>query len=261
MYPYIKKQDRRLYDRLNRDIKLNYPDHNEKKPNEVRDAYIKDLMNNQTFEPTHKANYEHAKKPLKKTIKEFSWKHYLLIAFFGLVFGGFTLGTLEFSAKTPSKKKKALSTAMMFLGGLGLGAASAVAFKDSDREYEIDSFYNRLIIRYFDKLKKKDSKTFSDDVLLNCNPEMVRVIRAILMANMSERDTKRIQYVATTTTFANAGSNINELRRLESDIKYAMKILEKSLSENPELDALLKKAYNGYIPELFVINSANQKTK
>ena len=245
MYPYLKKQDRRLYDRLNRDEELICPNHNKEESNTVRDEYIADLIKNQSFEPTYKANYEHAKEPLKKTIHDFSWKYYLLIAFFGLTFGGFTFGVLQSDKTHQPTKKKALATVLMLLGGLGLGVASAISFKQTNRESEIDSFYNRLIIRYFDKLKKENPNDFSEQKLLACNPEMVRVIRAILMANMSERDTKRLQYVATTTTIANVSSNIDELRRMESDIKYATRILEKSLKENPDLDILLKKAYNG----------------
>ena len=267
MYPYIQKQNRNLQATFAKDKDLMHPIHNAKEENEQREAYINDLMGKTDFVKTYKKNYEAVREPLKHTIKSFSLRHILLILFFGSVFGGVTAGVVnsEKAANTiQTKKDIAKDVAIVFLSvlaGLGIGTSAAVAFKQSDKETAIDNFYNRLIIRYFYKLKRISPDVFSEDILKNCNPEMLRVIAAILMTNMSPEETKKIQNIATTTLFLHDDRDIMTMRKIETNIKTALKIVENCMLKNPELEDLVHRAYTGYIPETFMLNSVKQNTK
>ena len=265
MYPYTKKKDRNIAARFAKDMALIHPVHNTKETNATRDAYITNLVNKPDFVKTYTNNDKLKQEPLKKTIASFSGKDIFLMLFFAFVIGGISLGVIKSEQPAQiTKTQKAQDAAVVLalaLIGLGLGGAVAVAFKQVARENAIDGFYHRLTVRYFYKLKKIAPDVFKEDVLINCNPEMMRVITVILMANMSKEDTKKIQEIAVRVPCLHDDRDIETMKAIEADINVALKIIEKSLADNPELGAVVRKAYSGYIPATFVLNSENQNTK
>ena len=265
MYPYTKRANRNIVAKFLKDKELLCPTHDKDEQKETHEAYIQDLISKPDFVKTYKANEEHSQEPLKKTIVNFSLREILMILFFVLTTGGLTYGVVKSEepvqiTKTQKTEKIAIVLLAALIGAM-VGTATAVAYKRADRTASIDTFYGRLIVRYFTKLQKTSPDMFQEDLLKNCNPEMMRVISAILMANMPEKDTKKIQEIAVKVPFLRDDRDINTMRKIEVDIKTALKIVETCLLKNPELDSLIQQAYKGYIPTTFVLNSSNQKTK
>ena len=265
MYPYTKKKDRNIVARFVKDNDLMYPVNEQKKQSKIHDDYIEDLINKPDFVKTYKANNKRSKEPLKKIISGLSGKEILLILLFTLAVGGLSYGVIKSeetqqTTKTQKSKNSAVIL-LMTLVGFGLGSLTAITFKQTNRESAIDSFYSRLVARYFTKLNKIDPDVFTEDIILNCNPEMTRVITAILMANMSEQDTKKIQEIALRVPCLHDDKDIETMKTIEAEIKAALRIIEQCFVNNPELHSLVKQAYTGHIPTTFVLNSENQKTK
>ncbi len=267
MYPYTKRQDRNIVARFTKDWDLMYPERNPEEINQKRDAYIADLISKPDFVTTNKANDKRYAEPLKKTLLNFSGKEKFLIFLCAFIIGGTSYGVIKSEEKPQSQlttKDKIENAAIVLLAmliGTLFGTATVAALKRTNRESAIDNFYNRLVIRYFNKLKKIAPNVFTEDIIMNCNPEMARVITAILMANMPEQDTRKIQEIALSVPFLYSNTDIKTMKIIESDIETALKIIEQNLANNLELGNLVESAYTGYIPTTFILNSELQQTK
>ena len=128
------------------------------------------------------------------------------------------------------------------------------------------TLYARLSVRIFD-LMHETYPELDENVLRACNPEMARVIRALLIANMSDDDVHDINEIAervakTLNDMSSLDKNAQNSAKIQcnNDIKRAMAIVENNIAINQNLYSAIYELYRGKVPAQFVFES-NQNTK
>ena len=254
-----KTENNKMELRFKRDAKLGHPGHTSANQPEARKEYIDRLIKNADFRPTYiqnDARFEESAREIFSHLRKFDiFVIVAMMAILGSIGGACKYST--YNPKTTTAKKVLGSTPYALFGilaGLLFGCVTTVANKRSDRESGVESFYNRMIVRLFDVLHKT-YPDLDENVLRNCNPEMARVIQAIMIANMSESDTRTIHNIAMKlydTTYPNTLTE-KEMQDIEKGIKQASIIVLNTLSEHPELNDMVIDAYRGKIPAKFVL--------
>lgn len=259
---YSKKAEKKLVQQFKRDGALGFPYHtSDNKPAE-RDAFISALVKSKTFAPTCEQNYEKFKDSVKETVKKFNTFDYFCIAMFTLSVGGFAyLSTSLEAPKTTfmqqhQKAVMVVATLLGFLAGAGLGFANQVSSERINKDNDSENLYNRLSVRLFDVLREKYSD-LDENVLKACNPEMARVIRALVIANMPENDVREIQAIATTVAKQLRDATPKTEKRVfhncNEAIKTALSIIEQNLITNPQLHDAILSVYRGGVPAQFIL--------
>ena len=268
----IKKQLQRAKNQLNRDDKLAFPYHNTDLEPMARAEFIKQLRNSETFVPTNKKNAYKTDEPMRATLKKFNGFDYFCIAVFGLATGtlGYTMSK-ESTQNTKIVQSRFDSSVIAFglaglLIGLMIGTINQVALNSSNRDNDIESLYARLSVRIFD-LMHETYPELDENVLRACNPEMARVIRALLIANMSDDDVRDINEIAervakTLNNMPSLDKNAQNSGKIQcnNNIKRAMAIVENNIAINQNLYNAIYELYRGKVPAQFVFES-NQNTK
>lgn len=268
----IKKQLQRAKNQLNRDDKLAFPYNNSDTEPAARAEFIKQLNNSETFVPTNKKNAKKTDEPIRATLKKFNGFDFVSVAFFGAI-----VGTLGYSVATANKPQTKFvqnifnpSVCSFVLAGLlfGLlaGTGNQISLKRANRDNDIESLYARLSVRIFD-LMHETYPELDENVLRACNPEMARVIRALLIANMSDDDVRDINEIAervakTINNMSSLDKNAQNSAKIQcnNDIKRAMAIVENNIAINQNLYSAIYELYRGKVPAQFVFQS-NQNTK
>lgn len=268
----IKKQLQRAKNQLNRDDKLAFPYNNSDTEPMARAKFIKQLRNSETFVPTNKKNDSKTAEPMRATLKKFNGFDYFCIAVFGLATGtlGYTMSK-ESTQNTKIVQSRFDSSVIAFglaglLIGLMIGTINQVALNSSNRDNDIESLYARLSVRIFD-LMHETYPELDENVLRACNPEMARVIRALLIANMSDDDVRDINEIAervakTLNNMSSLDKNAQNSAKIQcnNDIKRAMAIVENNIAINQNLYSAIYELYRGKVPAQFVFQN-NQNTK
>ena len=143
------------------------------------------------------------------------------------------------------------------LVGFGAGLATTVHSHRMIRKYDVERFYNRMAIRLFSVLKKV-YPDLQDNALLNYNPESSLVITTLLMANMSEEDTKKIQSLAITLSNKDNVEK-DDLQEYEAGINEAFEIVKTALDQDQDLYYSILQVYNGIIPRNFNLHQSKIK--
>lgn len=265
---YTKKEER-LYKQFEKENNLMYPLRDGKTADVVRDEFIKQLIASPDFVATYTANDELMQEPIKKIIKSFKAPAYVMVAFIGLAFGGITTGALAQDEHQKVDIKNNISgtdiaiITLNFLLGVLLGEFVAVSFKQVNQYSAIDSLYSRASIRLFNELKKYHPE-LKEDVLKSCNPEMARVIKALLIANMSEKDVMKIRDIAFNAAGLNnhtKSNSVEELKDYNKEMKNALKIVERALLFDENLKNEVLNVYKGNVPVTFILNKEKQNIK
>lgn len=267
---YSKKKIKRLQNQFTREINLIGPYHKAAdNTSPQRAAFLSELAKSKTFVPTFKQNEKKFECSLRELVKKFNKFDYFTI----LVLGVFA-GTVSYSAatnyKTPYKiineHKTAsviLFTTVGLLAGLGFGFGLSAAFKQDKQYMKTEQFYGRLAVRLFDSMREIHPDL--DETLLKaCNPEMARVIKALLIANMPEEDTKELYAIADKISNAlkkiSSKNEFSILKQCENDLKDAMAIVEHYLITDQQLYQVILSVYRGNIPAIFRLQN-EEKTK
>ena len=265
----IKKRLQRAKNQLKRDNDLGMPFHKTSEIDTQREDFLKSLISSKTFDLTKKYNDAKFAESTRDTFKRFKLFDYSIIALFVICVAGFTpivaYDTVQ-NNQTLNKHKDLSLAAFAALGaimGFLLGFVVSVALQQENRDNAIESTYNRLSVRLFD-LMRETCPDLDKKVLKSCNPEMARVIRALLMANMPEKDVQEINAIAmklshmlrdiTPTTEPHILIDCN------NELKQVLSIVEHNLIMNPKLYDSILAVYRGNVPLSFVLQN-NQKTK
>ncbi|MBR5904257.1 MAG: hypothetical protein IKZ49_01840 [Alphaproteobacteria bacterium] len=262
-----KKQEK-LYKDFEKENEILFPLHNETKEDVVREDFIKKLIQSPDFVKTIKDNNVYMADSVKEIIKKFGIASYIFIALTGFTLGGIATGI---SAQDEQTKKidiknidsKELATIfLLFCLGIVLSSGTIISFKQVNQESAIDAIYHRASVRLFKELKKYN-KDLNEDVLKSCNPEMARVIKTLLMANMPKEDVLKIRSIALRTFWGTNNqtryNSIEELKNKNKDIKDALKIMEKVLLFDENLKKEVLNVYRGNIPATFMLNQLQQQ--
>ena len=157
-----------------------------------------------------------------------------------------------------TKKDKAGDLTIITIFAI-IGAVISFVFADRPKKQwdtkNVDEFYNRLIVRYFDKLHDKTPE-ITENALLTFNPELARVVYALLVANLSKQDIAKLDSLALTMADELETKVFgNELRFIDNQMRQATNIVERALMKRSELQNIIKDAYRGKIPATFYITN------
>ena len=261
--------------KYSKDADLMFPLHKSDFDHPVREQFIKDLYNSQDFVPVKNKMESKYTESLSSLIDKLGFKDYVFVVLFSaLLVGNFGFlysdKLFHHGEEISSGKKLALNTislagiAILMIMGMYMGKAVIASIKQSNNELSVDKFYNRMTVRLFYKFKKICPE-LEESTLQHCNPEMARVIKTLMLANMSESDTLELYNIAKGLSeykYTNLyKGKIDELTSREKSLKRALKIVEKTLINNPELSAVIMDVYKGKIPQTFVLQSNKQNVK
>ena len=265
----VKKRLQRTKDQFKRDNALGFPFHKSDKENPERDAFISSLVKNKEFVPTYKKNYERLSGSVRDTIKKFTGFDYFCIAMFVAMFGG---TAYMFSAANAPKSKViqqhqdmaiAIFTLFGVLAGAAIGVVNQVSLGRANKDGANANLFNRLSVRLFDSMREK-YPDLDEKVLKACNPELSRVIRALVIANMSDEDAQQLQEIAMNLSKKLHNMTLknenNVLLSCNDDIKQAMSIIDQYLTTNTLLAEAILNVYRGNIPVKFSLQE-QQKSR
>lgn len=120
-------------------------------------------------------------------------------------------------------------------------------------------FYNRLVIRYFDKLRA-ENPMISEEGLRTYNPDLSRAIYALMSANLSKQDMAKLDNLALSVASELDGNSFGEnLKDIDEKMAAAVKIVNKALSKRPELCQIIQNAYMGQIPNTFFLENIKNR--
>ena len=266
---FSKKRLKRLQDTLKRDTEFGIPNHKSKKHNPTRDAFISYLMESEDFVPTVAKNHKKTKFPFKSILKQFNAFDWILIgglALTGGVFANKTVQKHEPVQKIEVQKQNvnaAIIVAMCVILSAAVGFGAIFGIHNSKSETAVDDMYNRLSVRLFDSLREI-YPDLDENMLKACNPEMARVIKALLVTNMSKSDVDKIHKKALILSEIlmdlTTKNNMGTLTRYNNKIKDIVSIIEHNMIRVPGLTESVLWVFRGSVPLKFNLLS-EQKTK
>ena len=228
-----------------------------------RTKFLNKYFNNKDFIKNRERNAAKFKEPLKSILKKIKFD-YLGIVLLAIVIGSFA-GIYTYAKKddVSIEKQQNKNIKSVFVGlvcmlvGFGAGLATTVHSHRMIRKYDVERFYNRMAIRLFSVLKKV-YPDLQDNALLNYNPESSLVITTLLMANMSDEDTKKIQSLAIALSNKDNVEK-DDLQEYEAGINEAFEIVKKALDQDQDLYYSILQVYNGIVPRNFNLHQPRIK--
>ena len=223
---------------------------------EERIKFLEKFFKNKNFLKIRRRNAAKFAEPLMSILKKIKID-YVSISLLAIAFGGFS-GVFAYAAQddiTPVENQKnknvkiALSTLLGIFVGFVAGLATTVYSHRMIRKIDIERFYNRISMRLFNGLKQ-EYPGFEYKNIAVYNPEMALMISTMLMANMNEADTTKIQSLAIALADKD---NLEKdgLQEYESGINEAVNIVKKALETDQDLFYSILQIYNGVIPRNF----------
>lgn len=258
---YATDPNERLKQKYEKENNLLNPSHVRETPERAK--FLNKYFNNKDFAKTRAHNAAKFAEPLVSILKKMKTE-YVMMALLAVLIGSFS-GLHTYSAKEKAgieNQQKAniqiaLSVLFGTLLGFGAGLATTVHSQRLVRKYDIERFYNRISVRLFNVLKKV-YPGLQDNTLINYNPELSLLVTTMLMANMSEADTKKIQSLA--IVLANKDNLENdEIQEYESGINEAFEIVKTALDKDQDLYYSIVQIYNGVVPKNFNLKAQNTK--
>ncbi len=261
---YQKKKTQKLKSQFRRDNDFGFPIHKSDKNDPDRNAFITQLVQNKDFVPTYTANDKKYADSLRNTAKLFSNFDHTIIVIFAVA--GIILtpivshGILQHNKTIQNHKNIAIAlfAALGVLVGCGSGFLVAASLNQANKENAIANCYKRISVRLFDMLHET-YPDLDEKVLRACNPEMSRVISALLIANMSENDVREIQDLA-----VQFSAKLHELMpkneakvltQCNEILQQVISIIEHNMITNPQLNDTLIAIYRGNIPVHFILKN------
>ena len=247
---YVSDPNERLKQKYEKENNLLNPSHVRETPERAK--FLNKYFNNKDFAKTRAHNAAKFAEPLVSILKKMKTE-YVMMALLAVLIGSFS-GLYTYSAKEKAgieNQQKAniqiaLSVLFGSLLGFGAGLATNVHSQRLVRKYDIERFYNRISVRLFNVLKKV-YPGLQDNTLINYNPELSLMVTTMLMANMSEADTIKIQSLA--IALANKDNLENdEIQEYESGINEAFEIVKTALDKDQDLYYSILQIYNGVVP-------------
>ena len=228
-----------------------------------RTKFLNRYFNNKDFARTRAHNAAKFAEPLASILKKMKTE-YVMMVLLAILIGSFS-GLYTYSAKEKAgveNRQKvntqiALSVLFGTLVGFGAGLTTNVHSYRMVRKYDIERFYNRISVRLFNVLKKV-YPGLQDNTLINYNPELSLLVTTMLMANMTEEDTKKIQSLAISLTNKD-NLEKDELQEYESGINEAFEIVKTALDKDQDLYYSILQIYNGVVPKNFNLKAQNTK--
>lgn len=258
---YSTDPNERLKQKYEKENNLLNPKHG--RETTERTKFLNKFFNNKDFIKTRERNAAKFKESLKSILRKIKLD-YVGIALLSIFIGGFA-GVYTYASKdnAPIEKQqnKNIKTVLSVLFGMlvsfGAGLATTVYSHRMVRKYDVERFYNRMSVRLFNVLKKVYPE-LQNDTLLNYNPELSLVVTTLLMANMSEEDTKKIQSLA--IALSNKDNlEKDELQEYESGINEAFEIVKNALNQDQDLYYSILQVYNGIVPKNFNLHQPRIK--
>ena len=268
MVDSVENSDQDILNRFNRDKELMWPD-DKFQDRALYNSYLRNLVDNPTFiQASRIADKKIAKAKSKQENKNRAAK-IVVCVFLMLFFGGAGISgykmpeTYRFEQTQSQHIMFSLYMLAVMLTGVGLSAVIWSA-KDNDPKYDErpEVFFNRLVARYFDVLKKMYPE-LSDKYLKMFNQpdmEMARTIYSLLIVNMSKKDVKKLTDIALSINWRvyNNNSEMDNMRDVEEKISRALAIIENTLTMHPELREAVKCSYMGNVPTTFFVVKAKE---
>jgi len=258
-----------IVNRFERDKKLMWPrGFQTKKDYYFYTEYLHKLVDTPTFvSASRMVENKIEKAKSRKQFKERARSTALYIMIMSLFIGA---GVATYNAPAEYEIKQTTGQRVAYLSLLVImtlvGAGLCATMKEADDKYKKlaerpEVFYNRVIVRYFDVLKKMYPSEMSEKYLQICNQpdmEMARAIYSLLIVNTDESDVKKLNEIAVSVNWALYGSEISAMRDIENKINQAIRIIEKTLTAHPELQPIVKDAYMAKVPTTFyIVNKQN----
>jgi hypothetical protein len=261
---YSKKKLQKLKQQFERDNDFGNPYHKSGSKSLNRNAFINKLIQNEDFVPTQKANDKKYADSMRNTAKLFTSFDYAIIAIFAaasiMLTPVVSYSILQNTKTVRNHKNIALAAfaALSVLVGCGAGFVVATSLNQANKESAVANCYKRISVRLFDMLHETHPD-LDEKVLRACNPEMSRVIKELLIANMSENDVREIEDLSVkfSQTIHELMPN-NEAKVLEqcNDIlQQVISIIDQNLVTNPQLNDTLIAIYRGNIPVHFILKN------
>lgn len=266
---YSKKKLKRLNTQFERDNELGYPYHKTDTEPEARAEFIKQLISHPSFVTTRNNNESRFKEPWKKIVKKFDAFDWFVALCFTLCGGGFAFAMTD--ASNPQSKiiqehkiaYLAMMTTLGVMAGLVVGIINSIQSRRINEISNLENLYNKITVRLFDSMRAM-YPDLDENLLKQCNPEMARVIGTLLMANMSESDTRKLQSVAEkiakNINSMNDKNQISALMQYNRDLASALSVVEHNLITNNQLHDVILSVYRGNMPKTFVFQN-DGKTK
>jgi len=263
--------DNDIINRFQRDFDLMWPDFPQKTADKsFYRKYLSGLVDNETFIRASKfAEQTIAKAKTKRDNKGKVTRYILfslMIAFFAMV------GVSEYKVvknydyinKKTQQVIFSVSALVLLLCGMGLcWLVCSSHAKDSQYDEKPEIFYNRLIVRYFDVLKKMYPE-LSEKYLQICNQpdmEMARTIYSLLIVNMPNAEVKKLNTIALSVNWHMHSNKIDTMRDIEEKLKQAISIIESALQKHPELQKAVVDAYSCKVPQNFFVVNQSKKNR
>jgi hypothetical protein len=251
--------------RREEDYKL-YPDFYTFLEEVEHDRFASELYSKTDFTETKRENDEKFNKkiPWKAAIKKFGIKGWAIVGFMTASFASVApLACGENSVIRPMLHNQQEQDTALYvfvtlgcLLGMGAGFALARHSVRSTREDDVKYFYNRLSMRSFDYLQSSHPE-IDENILKKYNPELVRFITELLIANMDESDTKQLRSFAMDLA---AKMRAGEMTVSSYNLKFvkAMEIIKNALDDNRGLKNAMVLAFKGWAPSKLNLKKNNQ---
>lgn len=267
----VKNSNNDIIDRFQRDFDLMWPD----LPQKTEDKnfyrkYLNALVNNETFVRASKiaeqtiarAKIKHDRSNKTKRIVLASLIMFLLMGFGVAEYNG--IRNHDYAQKPSQYILLSTTIATVMLVGAGFCWLIYKTHLENDKhDANPEVFYNRLIVRYFDVLKKMYPE-LSEKYLQICNQpdmEMARTIYSLLIVNMPNAEVKKLNAIALSVNWHMRPNRIDTMRDIEDKIKQAIFIIESTLQKHPELQRAVVDAYSCKIPQNFFVVNQNKKNR
>lgn len=267
----IENSNDNIINRFQRDFDLMWPDF----PQKIEDRnfyrkYLNALVDNETFIRASKIAEQMIARAKIKHNRSNKTKQTVLAFLILLLLMGFGVaeynGIRNYDYAQKPYQHVLLSTAVAALMLFGAGFCWIIykTHLENDKyDAKPEVFYNRLIVRYFDVLKKMHPE-LSEKYLQICNQpdmEMARTIYSLLIANMSDADVKKLNAIALSVNWHMRPNRIDTMRDIEDKIKQAIFIIESTLQKHPELQRAVVDAYSCKIPQNFFVVNQSRKNR
>ena len=262
---YQKKKIKKIEKQFERDNNLGMPFHANGEKDPLREEFIKNLIKSPDFVKTIQQNDKKYSEKPKDTIKRFGAFDWFIVFAFMAIMGGTSYfykseQNTQISDKNQTQKNNIdliLFTTLMTMFGLITGLTTATLIAQETKESNIDKFYNRLSVRLFDSLREI-YPDLDENILKSCNPEMARVVTALIVANISEVEVREIRDIALNFAykFNQFSSNKKSGILLDSntEIKNALSIIEQCVLTDQNLHDAILSVYRGKIPSIFTLS-------
>ena len=266
----VNNSNTEMLQRFKRDEKLMWPKGFQTKQDyKFYTEYLHDLVDNQTFVAASRiAESKITKAKTKHKNKNRITNVILCTLIMSLCAGAcVTTYNMPTTYEWPDKEKRFLWSVLVIatmLFGAGMCVvtnATNIGNTTSKYNEKPEVFYNRLIVRYFDVLKKIYPE-MSEKYLEICNQpdmEMARAIYSLLIVNMDEEDVEKLNEIALSVNWQLFDDKAQTMQDIEEKIRGGIQIIEKTLTAHPELQTIVKDAYAAKVPTTFFVANVQKR--